>query len=55
VLSGDDQWYCRNCKVHRNINKKLELYKVPKILILQLRRFTSRKTGSSGFFNLAYA
>lgn len=58
TLTGTDQWYCRDCKEHRDINKKLELYKVPKIMILQLKRFQSKKSannGSSGFFNLAYA
>ena len=39
VLSGDDQWYCNVCKEHRDITKKLEIYSVPKILILQLKRF----------------
>jgi len=34
TLSGNDQWYCRNCKEHRDITKKLEIYKVPKIMIL---------------------
>ena len=34
ALTGDDRWYCRNCKEHRDIDKKLEIYKAPKILIL---------------------
>ena len=57
TLTGDDRWYCRICKEHRDINKKLEIYKAPKIMILQLKRFQSKKSGSggSGFFNLAYA
>lgn len=55
TLTGNDQWYCRTCKEHRDINKKLEIYKAPKVMILQLKRFQSRKTGSSGFYNLAYA
>ncbi len=43
VLGGADQWYCRKCKEHRDITKKIELYKVPKIMIIQLKRFTSKK------------
>ena len=39
LLSGDDQWYCNKCKEHRDIHKKLELYKIPKILIVQIKRF----------------
>lgn len=58
LLSGSDQWYCNKCQEHRDIHKKLELFKVPKVLIVQIKRFQSKKsanTGKSGFFNLAYA
>ena len=58
LLTGTDQWYCGKCKEHRDIHKKLELYRVPKILMLQIKRFQSKKSannGKSGFFNLAYA
>lgn len=58
TLSGNDQWYCRDCKEHRDIHKKLELYTVPKIMILHLRRFRQKQSannGGSGFFNMAYA
>ena len=34
TLTGDDRWYCRTCKEHRDINKKLEIYKAPKVMIL---------------------
>ena len=43
TLGGDDQWYCNVCKEHRDITKKLELYRVPKILCIHLKRFTQRK------------
>lgn len=39
LLTGADQWYCNKCKEQRDIHKKLELYKLPKILIIQLKRF----------------
>lgn len=59
TLSGNDQWYCRNCKEHRDITKKLEIYKVPKIMILQLKRFSSKasnsNSGKSGYMSMAYA
>jgi len=59
LLTGDDQWYCNKCTEHRDSHKKLELFMAPKILMLQLKRFTSKKgassSGKSGFFNLAYA
>ena len=34
TLGGDDQWYCNKCKEHRDITKKLEVYKVPKIMCI---------------------
>lgn len=57
LLTGSDQWYCKNCKEQRDIQKKLELYRLPKILIVQLKRFQNRKSssGQSGFHNMAYA
>jgi ubiquitin C-terminal hydrolase len=39
LLTGSDQWYCNKCKEQRDIHKKLELYKLPRILIIQLKRF----------------
>ncbi|KAK5667937.1 hypothetical protein QVD99_004986 [Batrachochytrium dendrobatidis] len=34
-----DEWYCGNCKKHTNGLKKLDLWKLPKILIVHLKRF----------------
>lgn len=34
LVGGQDQWYCNECKEHRDIHKKLELFKMPKILII---------------------
>lgn len=39
MLTGNDQWYCNKCKEHRDIHKKLELFRVPKILVIQVKRF----------------
>ena len=33
-IGGDDQWYCNKCKEHRDITKKLEIYRTPKILCI---------------------
>lgn len=59
TLTGDNQYYCKNCKEHKDSSKKLEIYKVPKLMMIQLKRFTtkgsSQNSGKSGFFNLAYA
>jgi ubiquitin C-terminal hydrolase len=34
LLTGTDQWFCSKCKEQRDILKKLELFRLPKILIL---------------------
>jgi len=48
TLGGDDQWYCSNCKEHRDITRRLELWKVPKIMCIHLKRFTTRKSANRG-------
>lgn len=57
VLGGNDQWYCNKCKEHRDITKKMEIFTTPKILVLHLKRFQSRRGSSSrgGVFGLMYA
>ncbi|KAK8893613.1 hypothetical protein M9Y10_022038 [Tritrichomonas musculus] len=47
-LDADNQWYCPKCKEFVCANKKLDIWKVPQILVIQLKRFiggrwTSRK------------
>ena len=39
ILDKNNLWYCSNCKVHVQASKKLEIYKVPPILIIHLKRF----------------
>lgn len=34
LLNGNDQWYCNKCKCQQDIYKKLELFRLPKILIV---------------------
>ena len=34
-----DEWYCSHCKSHQMGTKKLDLWKLPKILIIHLKRF----------------
>ena len=41
-LEGDNQWYCNKCRTHRNASKKIEIYKTPLYLIVQLKRFKHR-------------
>ena len=39
ILEGDNEWYCNICKKHRDVNKKMDIFKTPYYLIIQLKRF----------------
>ncbi|XP_057523844.1 ubiquitin carboxyl-terminal hydrolase 8-like isoform X2 [Amaranthus tricolor] len=39
-LGPDDMWYCPSCKQHRQASKKLDLWRLPEILIVHLKRFS---------------
>jgi ubiquitin C-terminal hydrolase len=38
-LDENDTWYCPRCKEHRRAFKKLDLWSLPKFLIIHLKRF----------------
>ncbi|OIV99196.1 hypothetical protein TanjilG_19692 [Lupinus angustifolius] len=38
-LGPDDMWYCPGCKKHRQASKKLDLWRLPEILVIHLKRF----------------
>jgi ubiquitin C-terminal hydrolase len=38
-LTGDNSWYCSTCKKDVEALKKLEIWKLPDVLILHLKRF----------------
>eukprot|EP01114_Cavostelium_apophysatum_P000522 TRINITY_DN10473_c0_g1_i1.p1 TRINITY_DN10473_c0_g1~~TRINITY_DN10473_c0_g1_i1.p1 ORF type:complete len:811 (-),score=191.91 TRINITY_DN10473_c0_g1_i1:1186-3393(-) len=39
-LNEQNTWYCNVCKDHKRATKAIEWYKVPKILIIHLKRFS---------------
>mmetsp|Transcript_27882 Transcript_27882/g.60990 ORF Transcript_27882/g.60990 Transcript_27882/m.60990 type:complete len:487 (-) Transcript_27882:9-1469(-) len=39
-LGPDDMWYCPKCKEHRQATKKLELWRMPQVLVVHLKRFS---------------
>ncbi|VFQ79687.1 unnamed protein product [Cuscuta campestris] len=39
-LGPDDMWYCPNCKKHQQASKKLDLWRLPEILVIHLKRFS---------------
>lgn len=42
VLRGKEEWFCPRCKVHREATKKLTIWRLPQILVIQLKRFSFR-------------
>ena len=41
-LTGDNQYFCSRCQQHVNATKKLDLWMLPPILIVHLKRFNYR-------------
>ena len=48
ILGEDNLWNCKKCSAKRKIGKCIKIYRPPKYLIIQLKRF---KKKSDGFFN----
>jgi ubiquitin carboxyl-terminal hydrolase 4/11/15 len=44
VLSEDNAWYCSRCKERRRATKTLEIWTVPDILIIHLKRFSGHRS-----------
>ncbi|KAF2821546.1 cysteine proteinase [Ophiobolus disseminans] len=44
VLSEDNAWYCSRCKQLRRATKTLEIWTVPDILIIHLKRFSGYRS-----------
>mmetsp|Transcript_28826 Transcript_28826/g.75624 ORF Transcript_28826/g.75624 Transcript_28826/m.75624 type:complete len:685 (-) Transcript_28826:1305-3359(-) len=38
-MGKDDLWYCSRCKEHRQATKKLDIWSLPPVLIIHLKRF----------------
>ena len=50
TLDEDNKWYCNKCQEHVQATKTLEIYRVPRIMIISLKRFkTSRSQNKYGF------
>jgi len=48
VLDGHNQWYCERCKKHQPAVKKMDVWKLPSILIVCLKRFRFGGTKGQG-------
>ena len=44
ILSEENAWYCSRCKELRRASKTLEIWTVPDILVIHLKRFSSNRT-----------
>ncbi|SCV70333.1 BQ2448_1727 [Microbotryum intermedium] len=42
-LGEDDTWYCPVCKKHQQATKKVELWKVPDVLVFAFKRFSANR------------
>lgn len=42
VLAREEAWYCPRCKSHQEATKELSLWKLPDVLVIQLKRFSFR-------------
>ena len=43
TLSEEDPWYCSSCKAHRQATKKFDLWRLPEVLVIHLKRFSYSK------------
>lgn len=39
-LSEEDSWFCPGCKQHVQADKKLDLWSLPEVLVVHLKRFS---------------
>ena len=42
ILDGEEKWYCSKCGKHQKAIKKMEIFKTPLYLTVQLKRFKQR-------------
>ena len=47
ILDSGNEWYCSKCKKFKNAKKKLELFYLPKIFIICLKRFSTENRYSN--------
>lgn len=43
VLGDNDLWYCPRCKKHQHARKKIDLWHMPDILVIHLKRFSNTR------------
>lgn len=48
TLDEDNKWYCSKCKDHVQATKTLEIFRVPRILVISLKRFKTSRSKYGG-------
>jgi len=48
-LDETDTWYCSSCKDHVRAFKKMQIWKLPEVLVLQLKRFSFSKRSTPAY------
>ena len=43
ILEGENMWFCNKCNEKTKAEKKIQIYRAPYYLIIQLKRFKSKK------------
>lgn len=51
-LTSDNPWYCGKCKKHQEAKKQMSLWRLPKYLIVSLKRFQATKADMPSFGNM---
>lgn len=44
LLGEEDLWYCPTCKKHQQATKQFQLWKVPDVLVVHLKRFSNSRS-----------
>ena len=44
-LGEGDSWFCGRCKAHVQAQKKLDLWRVPELLVVLIKRFEHTRSG----------
>ncbi len=52
-LTSDNPWYCSRCKKHQEATKQMNLWKLPKYLIVSLKRIEASKADGYPFMNMS--
>ena len=42
TLDAENAWYCDRCKAHREATKKLQIWSLPAVLVVHLKRFSAQ-------------